>query len=168
MKLWLIGMMGSGKTSAGRLAASHLGVAFADTDELVERLVGTSIAAFWADFGEDAFREKEREVVASLETADGVVATGGGVVLDGGNRSIMASSGTVVWLDARPPALAARVDQPGARPILVSSGLDARTTLAATLAERSNLYRELAHHRVATDELTAVEVAREIELLWKS
>lgn len=167
MKFWLIGMMGSGKTAAGRVAASNLRVPFSDTDQLVEQRSGMSISVYWAEFGEEGFREVERDVVASLETQHGIVATGGGVVLDRANRDILSRSGTVIWLDARPVALAERVQAGGERPLLASTGLRAEVVLETTLARRSALYEALADHRIGTDELTTAEVAREIELLWK-
>lgn len=69
MKIWLIGMMGSGKTSVGELVAANLGVPFADTDRLVEERLGSSIANYWTEHGEAAFRDVEREVVAGLQDA---------------------------------------------------------------------------------------------------
>ena len=168
MKIWLIGMMGSGKTSAGELAASNLGVPFADTDRIVEDRVGASIASFWNEHGEAAFRRVESDVVAGLETADGIVATGGGVVMDPANREIVARSGRVVWLDARPEALAARIGSGQDRPLLSDSRAPIRTSLRLTLEERSSVYEELAEHRIPTDELSTEDVAARIELLWTS
>lgn len=166
MKIWLIGMMGSGKTSAGQLAASNLGVPFADTDRMVEDRVGGSIASFWNERGEAAFRQVECDVVAELETAKGIVATGGGAVLDHASREIVARSGRVVWLDARPEALAARVGKRPDRPLLSGSAASTRLTLQLTLDERSAIYDEVADHRIPTDDLSTGEVAARIELLW--
>ena len=84
--LWLVGVMGAGKTTAGRMAASVLGVPFWDTDEMVESDAGASIAEIWAKDGEDAFRDLESSVVARLSGEEGIVATGGGAVLDPANR----------------------------------------------------------------------------------
>ena len=166
MKIWLIGMMGSGTTSAGELAASNLGVPFADTDRMVEDRVGVSIASFWNEHGEAAFRQVESDVVAHLETADGIVATGGGAVVDTASRDIVGRSGTVVWLDARPEALAARVGETPDRPLLSESPASARITLQLTLDERAAIYEELADHRIPTDDLSTEEVASRIESLW--
>ena len=166
MKIWLVGMMGSGKTSAGEMAAAKLGVPFADTDRLVEERVGASIAGFWKEHGEAAFRQVESDVVAELETVEGIVATGGGAVLDTTNRAIVARSGRVVWLDARPEALAARVGTGGERPLVGGRHASTRATLQLTLDERSSIYEDLAEHRIGTDDLSTEEVAAEIELLW--
>lgn len=167
MKIWLVGMMGSGKTSVGEKAASNLDVPFADTDHLIEQRVGSTIATYWTERGERAFRRVEREVVAELEDAGGIVATGGGAVMDEANRAVIARSGVVIWLDARPESLVERIGDFGGRPLLEKGGAPAREVLASTLDERSVVYRELADHRIATDELSAEEVARRIEALWK-
>ncbi len=168
MKIWLIGMMGSGKTSAGQLAASNLGVPFADTDAMVEERVGTSIAEYWAKHGEPAFRKVESDVVASLEGARGIVATGGGAAVDESSRALIARSGKVVWLDARPETLAARVGNGGTRPLLSQTGEPTRTLLELTLDQRLVIYDELADHRIPTDGLSQMEVAARIEELWRS
>lgn len=168
MKIWLVGMMGSGKTTAGSMAASALGVPFLDTDQLVTDKVGTTIAELWSDEGEGVFRSAERAVVADIEARSGVVATGGGVVLDAVNRAILARSGTVVWLEASPRVLAARVSTSAERPLLETADQPAVAVLERTLAERSILYEAVADHRVDTDHLDAAAVARRIEGLWKS
>jgi shikimate kinase len=161
--MWLVGMMGSGKTRGGRLAATRLGVGFADTDEEVSRSVGLPLAGVWASMGEAGFRDLEREAVAGLAGFAGVVATGGGVILDEGNRQIM-SSGRVVWLRAPPRALAVRVSGTE-RPLLHGDRPDVET-LTRLLAEREELYRAIAHHEVDTESLDVEEVAHRIESLW--
>lgn len=168
MKIWLVGMMASGKTTAGRLAAASLDVAFFDTDELVADEAGISIAELWAERGEEAFREAERAMVARLEPEQGIVATGGGVVLDETNRAVLARSGTVVWLDASPGVLASRVRDSVERPLLAGSGNQAEPVLSETLAERSSLYSEVADHRFRADDVDAETIAGWIEALWKS
>ncbi len=167
MKIWLVGMMGSGKTSVGEKAASSLGIPFADTDHLVEQRVGATIASYWTEHGERAFRRVEREVVAELEGASGIVATGGGAVMDEANRAVIARSGEVVWLDARPEALAARIGDSHGRPLLEEGDRPPHELLELTLDERSIAYEELADHRIPTDELSPEEVAARIEDLWK-
>lgn len=168
MKIWLIGMMGSGKTSVGEMAASKLGIPFADTDRLVEERTGSTVAHFWTEHGEPAFREVEKEVVASLEDADGIIATGGGAIVDETSRAIIARSGMVVWLDARPEALAARLGSGVDRPIVTSAKTPVKTILASTLDVRSEIYKEVADLRIATDDLSPEEVAERIEALWNS
>lgn len=168
MKIWLIGMMGSGKTTAGEIAASNLGVRFFDTDRIAEERTGTSIARLWADRGENAFRDVERAIVRSLVDADGIVATGGGVVLDEGNRRLLVESGTVVWLDATPMELRARIDGSAGRPLLTAASGTTEEILESKLRERGAIYESVAEYRIDTDHLTTTDVARRIEALWKS
>lgn len=168
MKIWLIGMMGSGKTSAGEIAATNLGVPFMDTDRVVEERTGMSVAGVWANEGEETFREVERSVVEDLVDAEAIVATGGGVVLHEGSRRLMVESGTVVWLDAAPSALASRVAGSSSRPLLADAEEGAEEVLEAKLSERVALYESVAHHRIDTDGLSPIEVAGKIEALWKS
>jgi len=166
MILWLVGMMGSGKTSAGRLAARHLGVEFSDTDEEVARRKGCSIAQLWAELGEAAFRDLEKVAVQELATREGVVATGGGVVLDTTNRRTMVATGPVVWLEATPSVLSARLRDCEDRPLLAVPDGERESVIARRLEERARLYAEVATHRIPTDGMTVEGVAARIEEIW--
>lgn len=166
MILWLVGMMGSGKTSAGRLAARHLGVEFSDTDEEVARRKGCSIPQLWAELGEAAFRELEKVAVQELATRGGVVATGGGAVLDATNRHTMVTTGPVVWLEATPSVLSARLRHCEDRPLLAVPDRERESVIAQRLEERKKLYAEVATHRISTDHMTVTEVAARIEEIW--
>lgn len=167
MKIWLIGMMGTGKTSAGALAADRLGVDFLDTDQIVAERANTSIERLWSDEGEDAFRDLERVVVADLAASNGIVATGGGVVLDRANRATMRRTGLVVWLEASPRVLIERVGPDTGRPLL-EAGDDQLTVLSRIFSERQDLYAKTAHHRIDTDPLDLAAISNRIEDLWKS
>lgn len=168
MTLWLVGLMGSGKTSAGRLAASNLRLPFSDTDEVVARRMGCSVAQLWGDLGEAAFRDMEKAALEGLAHSDGVVATGGGVVLDEENRRTLVNSGKVVWLEASPAVLAKRLEGAEGRPLLLVPDSDRHSVLVRQLAERAELYAEVASHRIATDELTVEQVADRIEEIWNA
>jgi len=112
-------MMGSGKSSAGALAAQHLGVPFVDIDQEIVADLGSSIPKLWADSGERAFREMETATIGRVAGTRAIVSTGGGAVLDPSNRYRMRTTGTVVWLRARPEVLAARLAEGGeGRPML--------------------------------------------------
>ena len=167
MKIWLVGMMGSGKTAAGEMAARNLDVPFVDTDRMVEEKAGMSVAAFWAENGEEGFRELERSVVEELADATGIIATGGGVVLHESNRRVLGESGSVVWLAAEPSTLASRVAESSDRPLLTQAG-DRVGVLRRELRDRIRFYESVADHRIDTNDLEPDEVAREIEELWKS
>jgi shikimate kinase len=168
MILWLVGMMGSGKTTVGRLIASATGVEFRDTGAEVERRAGMTIADLWAEGGEELFRSLEAEVVidsARLESA--VVATGGGAVTDPAIRTLISSTGTVVWLRAQPGELVDRLTGQEGRPLLDLAD-DLESTLREIAIRRSGNYRSLADHTVDVDGRSPEVLAAEIEVLWKS
>ncbi|MFB3044123.1 MAG: shikimate kinase [Acidimicrobiia bacterium] len=168
MTLWLVGMMGSGKTTSGELAASRLGVPFRDTDEVVAERMGCSVAQLWGTLGEATFRDMEKVALSSLAGAEGIVATGGGVVLDEDNRRILSESPSVVWLEASPAVLETRIGSTSDRPGLVSSESPTVGFLAELLDQRFPLYTEVASHRIMTDSIDAGAVAKEIEDIWKA
>ena len=157
MKIVLIGYRGTGKTTVGRLVADHLGLPFLDTDAMVEALAGRPIPAIFAAKGEAGFRVLEREVCAGLAAAEGVIATGGGVVLDPGNIEALRRGATVVLLEGSPEELARRC-APGDRPGL--TGLPPLEEVRAMLAARADAYRAAADHCVWTGCRTSGEVAR--------
>lgn len=161
MHLWLIGMMGSGKTTVGRLVAAGAGIDFHDVDLAVVAQQGTSIPDIWAGAGEDGFRAMEATVIEQLSVGDrAVISTGGGAVLREANRRAMRRSGTVVWLQASPAVLAGRVTGGRGRPLLADGGGEGR--LAELLDARRAAYEAAAHHTVGTEGRTPAEVAAEV------
>ncbi len=138
--LYLIGMMGCGKTTLGRKLAHRLGYRFLDTDALIEQTTGRSITDLFASQGEVAFREIETQVLAQVATHTClVVATGGGIVTQRLNWSYL-QHGIVIWLDVPVPVLAARLANDTTRPLL--SGADLIAKLESLLAERQDLYTQ--------------------------
>ena len=163
--LWLIGMMGSGKSVVGPLVAYRLAGTFVDTDAVVVSNTGVGIDELWERDGETAFRRLETAAVADV--ADGpsaVVATGGGAVIDPVNVTIMAASGAVVWLRATPETLSRRVGDGSGRPLLAGNVPVDR--LRSILEERSAAYEAAADLIVDTDDLAAEEIAEAIEAWW--
>lgn len=147
----LIGPPGSGKSTVGSLVAEKLGVAFADTDALVETRAGRVISDIFLTDGEPAFRELEREAVAeALATHAGVLALGGGAVLAEATREVL-DGHPVVLLTVGLAAGVRRTGMSTARPLL--GGINPRATFSALLAERLPIYRSVAVHEVATDDL---------------
>jgi shikimate kinase len=141
--LVLVGMMGAGKTTVGRVLARHLKRAFHDSDHEIERRCGVSIPVIFDVEGEAGFRARESQVIAALAALDGIVlATGGGVVLAEENRRRLAECGTVVYLHARPADLWARVRHDRNRPLLATP--DPLKRLEQLYAQRDPLYREIA------------------------
>ena len=147
--IFLVGMMGSGKTTLGRALAHRLDMEFVDTDRVLVERTGVPVATIFEIEGEEGFRRRESAVLAEVAGREGVVvATGGGAVLSAENREFMRAHGTVVYLRARLDGLWERTRHDATRPLLQTP--DPRATLAAILAVREPLYREVAHVTVDT------------------
>ncbi|MFL6076534.1 MAG: shikimate kinase [Mycobacteriales bacterium] len=144
----LVGPPGAGKTTVGRLLAERLGVPFADTDAAVEAKAGKPVAEIFYDDGEPAFRALEAAAVAdTLTTHPGILALGGGAVLDPATRALLRPH-TVIYLAVTLPEAAKRVGLNRDRPLLLGN---VRTQLKALLDARTPLYREVATHTIPTD-----------------
>ena len=166
--MWIVGMMGSGKTTAGRLAAQELGVRFSDTDEIVVERMGCSIAQFWGERGEAAFRKVEKVAMAGVASRDGVKVTGGGAVLDESNRAVLSKSARVVWLRAAPETLVKRMGDRQERPLVAGNESPHVEVIAEILRQRTDFYDEVATDRVDTDGLDVVGVADALGGIWRS
>ena len=147
--IFLVGMMGSGKTTVGRALAQRLHLPFIDTDKILVERTGVPVTTIFEIEGEAGFRRRESAVIAELAHApDQVVATGGGAVLSADNRALMRSAGRVIYLRARIDQLWERTRHDTSRPLLATP--DPRATLAALLEARDPLYRDVAHIVVDT------------------
>ena len=164
-KAVLVGLPGAGKTTTGRRLASRLGVAFADSDALIERRFGRSVPEIFAADGEVEFRRVEAIIVAeALAEFGGVLALGGGAILTPSTRAALAAGATpVILLRSSVRTLSRRVGDGGGRPLLVGNPT---ARLSALAVAREPLYREVATHVVSTDHRSSSRVATEIaELL---
>lgn len=158
----LIGTMGAGKTTVGRLVADALGVGFLDSDHLVEERAGKAVAEIFVDDGEETFRALERQAVAdALREHDGVLALGGGAVLAEETRALL-DGHPVVFLRVGLTDAASRVGLGVSRPLLLGN---VRGRIKQLLDERTPIYTALATHTVETDGRTAGEVADEVRAL---
>jgi shikimate kinase len=159
--IFLVGMMGAGKTTVGKALARRIGREFVDCDrEIVER-TGVPIATIFEIEGEAGFRRRETAVLTDLAVRQGVVvATGGGAVLAEENRRLMRERGTVVYLRAALDHLHERTRRDTARPLLAKG--DRRATLAALLEARDPLYREVAHITVESSAASPGSLAARI------
>ena len=139
----LVGMMGSGKTTVGRLLAKQLGKIFIDSDEEIQKRTGVTIQHIFDVEGEAGFRQREAGIVQELlQRNDIVLATGGGAVLDARNRSMMRENGTVVYLKSGVHDLWQRTRHDRSRPLLQTA--DPRTKLHELFEQRNPLYTETA------------------------
>ena len=155
--IWLIGMMGSGKTTIGAIVAERLELPLVDTDGMVMERSGRTIPEIFDD-SEEAFRNLEAGVVR--EVADGpaaVISTGGGVVVDDRNVALMRSTGVTLLLDASIDELVARIGMDEHRPLYRS-----RESLIELKAERSALYAAACDHIVDTNGRSILDVAEEV------
>lgn len=159
MKIVLVGFRGTGKTSVGRILADRLGVAFFDTDTLIERRAGMPIPELFSRQGEAGFRVLEREVIASLRGAEGVISTGGGAVCDPANVADLRWHGAVFLLSAAPAVIHERIagsDRPGL------TDLSPAEEVRALLARRKEAYLGAADVCIDTGKRTPGEVAERI------
>jgi shikimate kinase len=161
-RLVLVGTMGAGKTSVGRRLAKSWGVAFRDTDHDVEASEGRPVSDIFVDSGEAHFRELERAAVAdALATHEGVLALGGGAVLDESTRSALAGH-EVVFLRVGLSDAAKRVGLGASRPMLLGN---VRGRIKQLIDERTPVYESVAVHVVDTDGLGVDEVVERVRRL---
>lgn len=164
--VFLVGMMGAGKTTLGKALAKRLGRDFVDTDKLLVERTGVPVSTIFEIEGEEGFRRRESAVLseAAARGEPCVIATGGGAVLSPANRALMRECGTVVYLRARLENLWERTRHDTTRPLLAAP--DPRARLAELLEEREPLYAEAAHFTVDTGSQSAATlVARVIAAL---
>lgn len=161
----LIGFMGTGKTSVGRLVAESLSFEFLDTDELIQSRSGRSITDIFAKDGEPAFRELERQVVQELSSrTKTVISTGGGLPTNAGNLAALKQFCLVVCLWAAPEKIWDRVRHQSHRPLLHDA--NPRQKIRDLLAARAPFYRQ-ADVLINTDLRSTREVAQQITLQFK-
>ena len=157
--LYLVGMMGAGKTTVGRLLARRLKLRFLDCDEEIERRCGVNVPLIFEIEGEAGFRAREAQVLAELTRLEDVVlATGGGAVLAEENRKALVAGGTVIDLRAWPEDLYERVRHDRNRPLLATP--DPLARLRELHAERDPLYHAVADIVVETGRQTVQALAR--------
>ncbi len=140
----LIGMMGSGKTTVGKLLANLVGKTFIDVDHEIQRRTGVGIPVIFEIEGEAGFRKRESEILRDMVRQQNIVlATGGGAILHPDNRTLLRQHGTVVYLCAPVTELRRRTHQDKNRPLLQTGNVHAR--LIELFTQRDPLYRETAH-----------------------
>ena len=164
--IWLVGMMGAGKSSIGKRLAERLGLAFVDADTEIETAAGKTIPEIFAEHGESYFREGEKRVISRILVGGGqVLATGGGAFMNAETQALIARRGVSVWLRADADILMQRVRKRSNRPMLKTA--DPEATLLALIAQRSPVYaladvtvqsREVPHEVIVGEILAALAV----------
>lgn len=158
--VFIVGFMGAGKSTVGRIVAERLDMPFIDLDEEAERSTGRTISQVFAEGGESSFRDLEHAVLVRVAAGpDAVVACGGGVVLREDNRRLLAERGTVVLLEVDADEAIARVGNAGGRPLLAGK---LASTAAKLLKERRHLYEQVADASVRTDGRPPAAIAAEV------
>jgi shikimate kinase len=160
-RVLLIGMMGAGKSTTGKLLSDRLGWPYLDSDDEIERLTGKTVPEIWKAEGEPAFRAEEAKVLAQACTSDGpaVVSVAGGAVLDPENRAFIRRGGLIVWLRADVSTLVRRVGAGAGRPLLESSPAEA---MARLYEQRAPIYSELADLVFDVDRMSPPQVVDQI------
>ena len=168
--IYLVGLMGAGKTTIGRSLAKRLGMRFIDTDKEIEARTGVSIPTIFEIEGEEGFRKREAQVITEMAQQGAlVVATGGGGVLRESNRITMRASGFVIYLNVPPQLLWERTRHDKNRPLLQVD--DPKLKLTQLFTARDPLYREVANLVVDGGRMSAQAVLqyllKELEERWK-
>jgi shikimate kinase len=162
--IFLVGLMGAGKTSVGKLLAKRVGKEFYDCDQEIERATGVKIPVIFEIEGEAGFRAREARMLAELAgRRDIVLATGGGAVLSADNRKLLAGNGVVVYLRAVVADLWQRTRHDRSRPLLKTA--EPRAKLEQLFAERDPLYRSVADIIVDTGSQSLGSLAHRLEQL---
>ena len=167
--LVLVGPMGAGKSSIGKRIAGRFGLAFVDADREIETRTGASVTTIFECEGEAGFRARETATLADLLHGEGqVIATGGGAVLDAGNRALMRDRGFVVHLHVSLARQLERLARDRTRPLL--AGDDLADVLQSLSEQRAPLYAEVADLRFDTNTLfppqAALQLCRQLEQAW--
>jgi shikimate kinase len=166
MNIILIGFMGSGKTSTGRILAKQLGYKFFDTDQIIEQKNGLTCAKIFAQRGEEFFRKQETVVLKELHGLDSaVIATGGGIVLSAENRNLLKNLGVIVYLKTEPAETLKRVADDPTRPLLPQENKLAE--IQKMLDVRQPLYLAAAQCIIATQTGQPEKAAAEIRKILK-
>jgi shikimate kinase len=155
----LIGFMGAGKSSVGRMLARMTGLPRFDTDEMVATRFGRTISQIFEHYGEETFREAETETLRELSgKGRAIVVTGGGIVTRPENVELLRQLGTIVLLAADEQTLFGRISRRASRPLLRTE--NPRATVTGLLEKRLPLYRNAADVHVDTSTLTHEQVAK--------
>ena len=159
--IFLVGLMGAGKSTIGRQLARELGKQFRDSDSEIEQRTGVSIDVIFDIEGEQGFRRRETRMLQELVEERGIVlATGGGAILASDNRQLLRDNGLVIYLKASAEHLAGRVKLDRRRPLLQTG--DKLAKIRELMTQREPVYQQLADVVVETNNRSIPRIVREI------
>ena len=166
MNIFIVGPMGSGKSTVGKIISDEMFLNFFDTDEEIESRTGASIDWIFDLEGEEGFRGRESDILDEMVKKNSIVlSTGGGIILSDDNRELLSSRGTVFYLSTPISVQVERTAKDKDRPLLKNG--DAEEILTKLHKERKALYEEVSDHIVETENKSSKEVAAEIVSLVK-
>jgi len=164
--IYLVGLMGSGKTTVGKLASKKLSKLFIDSDHVIEENTGVRVPLIFEYEGEEGFRKRETKALEELVTKKNIIlATGGGIILKKSNQKLLVDNGLVIYLKADYELLASRLRNDRSRPLL--QGVDIRTKLENLFEARDPIYKSIADYVVDTKNKHASDIVSEIEKIIK-
>ncbi len=163
----LIGFMGSGKTTVGKLVADIMKINFVDTDQRIEDSSGLTVSEIFESQGEQAFRDLETQVVLTLSNRNNlVISYGGGAVIREENRLAIKKSSKVFLLIANPDTILSRINGTHSRP-LITSNKQFRDQIIELLDKRKEFYKATMDYGIQTDERTPEDIASDIVRVMK-
>ena len=166
MNIFIVGPMGSGKSTVGKIISDELFLDFFDTDDEIEKRTGASIDWIFDLEGEEGFRRRESEILSEMVQKNSIVlSTGGGIILDSSNRELLSSRGTVFYLSTPISIQVERTANDKDRPLLKNG--NPSEILSKLHEERKGLYESVSDHVVETDSKSSQEVASQIVKLVK-
>tara|TARA_B100001996_G_scaffold191401_1_gene146448 strand:- start:904 stop:1413 length:510 start_codon:yes stop_codon:yes gene_type:complete len=167
MNIFIVGPMGSGKSTVGKIIANELFLSFLDTDDEIEKSTGVTIDWIFDLEGEEGFRKRESSILKDLAEKNSIVlSTGGGIILCDKNRDLLSARGTVFYLDTPIDIQLERTSKDQDRPLLKDG--DPKQILTDLHEKREDLYHSVADYVVETSNKSSQEVANEIIKLVKS
>ncbi|MEI4269944.1 MAG: shikimate kinase AroK [Candidatus Dasytiphilus stammeri] len=167
--IFLIGPMGAGKSTIGRILAQQLNMEFFDSDQEIERRTGADISWVFDVEGEEGFRIREEKIINEMTEKQAIVlATGGGAVQSRYNRKRLSSRGLVVYLHTTVEEQMVRTQRDRKRPLLQVNSCSPREILQSLATERNPLYEEIADITICTDDKSAKVVVNQIIIFLKN
>ena len=159
--IYLIGLMGSGKTTLGKILSKKLDKQFYDSDNVIEEKLGVDVPMIFEYEGEAGFRERETDCLKELVSKKNIVlATGGGIVLSKSNRDLLSENGIVIYLKSNQKDLILRTKNDKTRPLLKNGNIE--LIIKKLCKEREPLYEEIADFEIMTKNKRVHEVVNEI------